>query len=558
MAALAFWLGVPETPCAVSSLMPGGAAWRAGLQPGDRIIQINDRKADELPLRFRDLQEAVTLSSPDEGVRFLIARPGVEKPFWVTITPDAARAKVSLAPTIGAAGPLVPQLGEKKAAWPNTPAAKADAFQPNDQVVAIDGHSIEHYYQLLAQLSRNSDRTLEFTIERLDPSGKVMVQKNLKVPPRPKRWMGLVMRLGKISALQEDSPAAKAGVHVDDFIVGIDGQPSGDVNVMELPELLRSKAGKEVVLSVSRKDASGQDTTVDLKVVPRDAPWYEGDLIQPGSPLTIPALGVALKVLNIVQGTQPESPAADATVKLVKTNQPAPLDRLAPGDEIVSAELVPADEEKRETELGKFRELTIEFIDSAGNSVSNWPFFVAQMQEALPDTKIRLTLRGDRYVELTPTLSTTQFNPDRGFVFQPEEFTYQASNASQAFGMAAVETKRALLQVYSFLRLLGSRISVYALGGPGTIFNAAAGAADRGFSSLLLFLTMLSANLAVINFLPIPVLDGGHMVFLALEGIMRRPVSERVVLAFQYAGLIFILGLMLFVIGLDIKLIPRF
>jgi regulator of sigma E protease len=69
---------------------------------------------------------------------------------------------------------------------------------------------------------------------------------------------------------------------------------------------------------------------------------------------------------------------------------------------------------------------------------------------------------------------------------------------------------------------------------------------------------MLSANLAVINFLPIPLLDGGHMVFLILEGILRRPVSEKVVVAFHYLGFVFIISLMLFVLSLDVGLIPRF
>ena len=71
-------------------------------------------------------------------------------------------------------------------------------------------------------------------------------------------------------------------------------------------------------------------------------------------------------------------------------------------------------------------------------------------------------------------------------------------------------------------------------------------------SCFLLFLTFLSANLAVVNFLPIPILDGGHMLFLAYEGIFRRPVSERVQVVLTYGGLFMILGLMLFVIFLDI------
>jgi regulator of sigma E protease len=64
---------------------------------------------------------------------------------------------------------------------------------------------------------------------------------------------------------------------------------------------------------------------------------------------------------------------------------------------------------------------------------------------------------------------------------------------------------------------------------------------------------MLSANLAVINFLPIPLLDGGHMVFLAYEGLRGRPANERVVIALHTAGFVFIISLMLFVIGLDIQ-----
>ena len=69
--------------------------------------------------------------------------------------------------------------------------------------------------------------------------------------------------------------------------------------------------------------------------------------------------------------------------------------------------------------------------------------------------------------------------------------------------------------VYRFLgKLTSSQISPRLLGGPIEIAKQAGRSAEEGFSRLLLFLTMLSANLAVVNFLPIPVLDGGHMVFL--------------------------------------------
>ena len=67
-----------------------------------------------------------------------------------------------------------------------------------------------------------------------------------------------------------------------------------------------------------------------------------------------------------------------------------------------------------------------------------------------------------------------------------------------------------------------------------------------------MFLTLLSANLAIINFLPIPVLDGGHMVFLVYEGIFRRPVSDRLQVALTLLGFVFLVALMVTVIGLDI------
>ena len=101
-------------------------------------------------------------------------------------------------------------------------------------------------------------------------------------------------------------------------------------------------------------------------------------------------------------------------------------------------------------------------------------------------------------------------------------------------------------------KLVRGQLSFTNFGGPGTIAVVATSEASQGTSRLLLFLTLLSANLAIINFLPIPVLDGGHMVFLAYEGIFRRPVSEKLQLALTILGFAFLLLLMITVIGLDI------
>ena len=76
--------------------------------------------------------------------------------------------------------------------------------------------------------------------------------------------------------------------------------------------------------------------------------------------------------------------------------------------------------------------------------------------------------------------------------------------------------------------------------------------AAQGFPRLLIFLTFLSANLAVLNFLPIPALDGGHMVFLVVEGISGRPVNERIQGVLTMVGVLCLLTLMVFVLGNDI------
>ena len=70
--------------------------------------------------------------------------------------------------------------------------------------------------------------------------------------------------------------------------------------------------------------------------------------------------------------------------------------------------------------------------------------------------------------------------------------------------------------------------------------------------SVLRFLAILSVNLAILNVLPIPVLDGGHLFFLAIEAVRRRPVSDNVQIAAQYVGLLLLLALMVFVTVKDI------
>ena len=111
-----------------------------------------------------------------------------------------------------------------------------------------------------------------------------------------------------------------------------------------------------------------------------------------------------------------------------------------------------------------------------------------------------------------------------------------------------------MFQVYQHIRgMVTGRLSVKSLGGPGTIAWAAYKFARMDFAQFVFFLGLISVNLAVINFLPIPVLDGGHMAFLIYEKLRGKPASEAIRVGATYAGLAVVLSLMVFVIYLDIS-----
>lgn len=90
------------------------------------------------------------------------------------------------------------------------------------------------------------------------------------------------------------------------------------------------------------------------------------------------------------------------------------------------------------------------------------------------------------------------------------------------------------------------------LGGPIMIMQQAGQQAERGFLEFLEFLALLSISLAFMNILPLPALDGGHLVFVLIEGVIGREVSTKVKMRFQQAGVLLLLLLMIFVFYIDI------
>ena len=108
------------------------------------------------------------------------------------------------------------------------------------------------------------------------------------------------------------------------------------------------------------------------------------------------------------------------------------------------------------------------------------------------------------------------------------------------------------LTVMSLVKIFQRQVPLNTLGGPIFIAQAAGEQARAGAVNLIFFIGLLSVNLGLLNLLPVPVLDGGHLAFFAWESITRRPVSTRSRERAQQAGLVLIIMLMALVFYNDL------
>jgi regulator of sigma E protease len=544
MAMVAFYMGVEQSPCVIGQVVPGDPAWQADLRPGDRILDIAGKRMKQ----FRDLIATISLGDIDaeKGVPVVVERPGVKQPLSITVKPDHSRGKF----IIGVVPAYTTQLATDRKTWleqnhhaaiPGSVAALTKpAFHTGDRIVQIDEVPIENAAQIGFELTRRAGRKIAVTVERAEeeaagqPTGKSR-RLVIEVPPSPMRTLGLVMKMGEITALQARSPAVAAGLRPGDLILQVDSKPVADP--LRLPEELNKMAGKTVKLSIRR-----DEKTLVVPIQAREPYEFSPPDIA-DSPVEIPSLGIAYRVLNEVDRVIAGSPAAAAG--------------LAAGDVLLRAKLLPPDKEVlRKLE---FEQAVVDIPFTETNH--NWPFLLRRLQVKLPDTRVELVVsrsEKERTVVLNPVEARDWLDPDRGFLFEPMSFERKAENFGEACALGGRETLDELTFVFRTLRAIGtSQVSPRNLGGPWMIIKTALAYADQGTAVFLMFLTMLSANLAVLNILPIPVLDGGHLVFLAYEGIRGKPANERVQVVLTYMGLIFIIGLMVWVCGLDFGFISR-
>jgi regulator of sigma E protease len=140
-----------------------------------------------------------------------------------------------------------------------------------------------------------------------------------------------------------------------------------------------------------------------------------------------------------------------------------------------------------------------------------------------------------------------------GVIHTPVNVVHQRVGPFVAVGSGFVQTWQVVeLTVIGIVKLIERVIPAKEIGSPIMIAKMAGEQARRGLLSLAIFTAIISINLGVINLFPIPILDGGHLLFLGLEAVLRGPISLRKMEIAQQIGLIFIILLMLFAIRNDL------
>lgn len=303
----------------------------------------------------------------------------------------------------------------------------------------------------------------------------------------------------RVGEVKTDSPFYTAGLRPGDRILTVGGTPVSDWEEMADAFLLH--AGLVVPIEIERIPTYQTDRTERLTIsVDLTSPPREG-------------LGLGYYTTTEVGAVMPGMPAAEIG--------------LQPGDVITSVNGVPVTmwwEMSREISSQPSVEISLTWQRN-GEEMTEWIIPASQ------------TFNGETVGRIGIDLASKR-NPISFF---------------KAVRRSATETINLSTAIFGFVKgiVIGEQSSKN-LAGPVGIFQLVGQSAERGFSYLLWFMAMLSINLGVLNLLPIPMLDGGHLTILAIESIIRRDLSARHKAWLQQAGFAFLLFLIIYVTFNDI------
>ena len=524
--AVMYNIGPEYIPPIVGVLKPGGPAWEAGLRPGDEVLQINDKPL----MKFKDLQIIVQLSDPSAGPLRVRFRRG-DAVHEALIRPQLTE----LWPQIGVISPTAPVLARDWPLEPHSAAAHA-GLRPGDRIVAVNGEPVDSGEALRTRLAAHPGEPVQLDVERLSAHGDrpghvtgTVVRTTL--PPEPMRALPVRFEMGPIVGIRRGSAAADA-LKVGDVLEALNGEP---IDPFRFPDQVRALAGEPVRIRVRREGTQGKSETIELELVPTGEPTWLNEPILPDSPIECPGLGIAYQVRPIIAAVDPERASeVDAAVR--------------PGRRVVG--------------------LRVEFPASKAElfGPSQWvevtdevPYLARAFWflQQVPGAKLHVRLKdGERVQEavLEAVAAEDWFQPTRNLVLEPLQKRLPPLGLVGSIRRGWQDTLSMVRVMYVGLErmLIRGTISTRSMRGPITIARVFYYQAKRSWTEYLFTIALFSINLAVLNFLPIPVLDGGHMVFLTWELIFRRPPSRRVQIGLSYVGLALLLSLMLWVTFQDI------
>ncbi|TFF09645.1 sigma E protease regulator RseP [Pseudomonas sp. BCA14] len=318
-----------------------------------------------------------------------------------------------------------------------------------------------------------------------------------------------------IGAVEADSMAAKAGLVAGQEIVSIDGEPTTGWGAVNL-QLVR-RLGESGTVSVGVRD---QDSTIETARELALDHWLKGA----DEPDPIKSLGI-----------RPWRPALPPVLAELDPKGPAQAAGLKAGDRLLALD---------------------------GQPLGDWQQ-VVDLVRVRPDTKIVLKIERDgAQIDVPVTLSVRgEAKAAGGYLGAGVKgFEWPASMVREvsfgplaAIGEGAKRTwTMSVLTLESLKKMLFGELSVKNLSGPITIAKVAGASAQSGVADFLNFLAYLSISLGVLNLLPIPVLDGGHLLFYLVEWVRGRPLSDRVQGWGIQIGISLVVGVMLLALVNDL------
>ncbi|MEK7735958.1 MAG: RIP metalloprotease RseP [Nitrospirota bacterium] len=200
-------------------------------------------------------------------------------------------------------------------------------------------------------------------------------------------------------------------------------------------------------------------------------------------------------------------------------------------------------------------------VEIEGASIKTWHDMTSIIHGS-PEKPLRLKIKRDEnFLELTVTPGKKTFKYPDGTEKQigligigpAGNNVIKKYNPLKAASLGVKRTwDMVVLTVVGIVKLIQRIIPADTLGGPIMIFQMAGQQASLGVMNFFLFMAVISINLGVLNLLPIPILDGGHILFLGIEAVRRKPLSEKVMMIAQRIGLAIIIALMVFAFYNDI------